>query len=136
MKLPTVGMDVNVDYYITGNNKSTLLPDGWHVPSRNEWNTLITAVGGSSTAGTKLKASNVSWAQSWGGTDDYGFEILPSGNGNGGIFYDIGTRASFHTLTTAGNSVYYEYFTTGASSNQDTNNKSWGESIRLVKTLT
>jgi hypothetical protein len=32
----------------------TVCPTGWHLPSDAEWDALITAVGGPSTAGTKL----------------------------------------------------------------------------------
>ena len=60
-------------------------PTGWHLPSDAEWNTLITAAGGASTAGKKLKATS-----GWGdddnnypkGTDEYGFSALPGGTFN------------------------------------------------------
>jgi len=57
-------------------------PTGWHLPSSAEWDILMTKVGGSSTAGTKLKATsgwNDSNGKSGNGTDDYGFAALPSG---------------------------------------------------------
>jgi uncharacterized protein (TIGR02145 family) len=46
----------------------------------------MTAVGGSSTAGTKLKATS-GWNSGGNGTDAYGFAALPGGNGssNGGF---------------------------------------------------
>jgi uncharacterized protein (TIGR02145 family) len=47
-------------------------PDGWHLPSYDEWTILIDFIG--SDAGTKLKASD-----GWDGTDDYGFSALPGG---------------------------------------------------------
>jgi uncharacterized protein (TIGR02145 family) len=55
-------------------------PDGWHLPSDEEWTVLIDFVGGSSVAGTKLKATSV-WASYGNGTDDYGFSALPTGQG-------------------------------------------------------
>ncbi|MBR2020944.1 MAG: hypothetical protein IJ939_00775, partial [Clostridia bacterium] len=33
-------------------------PDGWHLPSKAEWETLITAVGGRATAGKMLKSTS------------------------------------------------------------------------------
>lgn len=57
-------------------NQATLTP-GWHVPSTTEWENLSSALGDS--AGTKLKASSVSWATGWGGMDNYGFCALPGG---------------------------------------------------------
>jgi len=69
-------------------------PKGWHLPSKEEWKILITAVGGEKTAGEKLKAKS-GWddykpigsflIRSGGGTNDYGFSALPSGHG---IVYD------------------------------------------------
>lgn len=46
-------------------------PVGWHLPSRQEWDNLEEAAGGSYTAGTKLKSR-----RNWNGTDDYGFSGL------------------------------------------------------------
>ena len=48
---------------------STVCPTGWHIPSDAEWDVLITAVGGSSTAGTKLKVAS-GWSNNCNGTDD------------------------------------------------------------------
>jgi uncharacterized protein (TIGR02145 family) len=62
-------------------------PNGWHLPSDAEWDALMTAVGDSSTAGTKLKARS-GWNSNGNGTDDYNFSALPSGIGNpNGFFY-------------------------------------------------
>ena len=36
----------------------TVCPEGWHLPSYDEWNTLFTAVGGKFTAGTALKSTS------------------------------------------------------------------------------
>ncbi|MGM9985270.1 MAG: fibrobacter succinogenes major paralogous domain-containing protein, partial [Fibrobacter intestinalis] len=33
-------------------------PEGWHLPSEAEWETLITAVGGEDVAGLKLKSTS------------------------------------------------------------------------------
>jgi uncharacterized protein (TIGR02145 family) len=44
-------------------NTGKLCPDGWHVPSLNEWNALGTFLGGNPVAGGKLKESGYShWA--------------------------------------------------------------------------
>jgi len=55
-------------------------PSGWHIPSRNEWTTLVNFVGGASTASTKLK-SREGWNNNGNGTDEYGFSALPGGHG-------------------------------------------------------
>lgn len=53
-------------------------PEGWHIPSKDEWNTLFSAVGGRFTAAPKLKATD-GWAENGNGTDDYGFSAVPTG---------------------------------------------------------
>jgi uncharacterized protein (TIGR02145 family) len=74
-----------------------ICPDGWHIPSDTGWATLINFVGGSSTAGTKLKTAS-EWSdngeKSGNGTDDYGFAALPSGTGYfDGSFNNVGKEA-------------------------------------------
>ena len=67
-------------------------PIGWHLPLDAEWKTLENSVGGSSTAGKKLK-SRIGWRDNGNGTDDYGFSALPGGNGDlDGYFYDAGNN--------------------------------------------
>jgi uncharacterized protein (TIGR02145 family) len=51
-------------------------PDGWHLPARSEWNTLVSYVG--TNPGTKLKAISNDWRDG-SGTDNYGFGALPGG---------------------------------------------------------
>ena len=61
-------------------------PVGWRLPNDNDWNNLMTAVGGSSTAVTRLKSTS-GWNTSSGyiaGTDEFGFSALPGGFGVGG----------------------------------------------------
>lgn len=57
-------------------------PSGWHLPSKTEWETLLTAVGGQSIAGKKLK-SKFGWNNGGNGTDDFSFSALPAGYGYG-----------------------------------------------------
>ena len=60
----------------------TACPSGWHLPSDAEWDVLVNYVGGSSTAGTKLKAKS-GWDNNGNGTDDFSFSALPGGKFNG-----------------------------------------------------
>ena len=59
-------------------------PDGWHLPSQAEWDTLVTAVGGISTAGTALR-TETGWYKDAAATtlvpatNSSGFSALPSG---------------------------------------------------------
>ena len=55
-----------------------ICPEGWHLPSRTEWEKLFDAVGGAETAVTVLR-SKEGWQISNKGTDNYGFTVLPGG---------------------------------------------------------
>lgn len=54
-----------------------ICPDGWHLPSDDEWNTLFVSVGGVDFAGQALKARN-GWGEEYN-QDAYGFSALPTG---------------------------------------------------------
>jgi len=73
-------------------------PEGWHLPNDDEWNTLFTAVGGTSVAGTKLKSLS-GWRRSGEGTNAFGFSALPAGYSTSTSdldhFHDVGDGAIF-----------------------------------------
>lgn len=121
---------------LLNDNRSDLIP-GWHVPTNDEWTALANAVGGTRVAGTRLKAANVDWATSWGGTDDYGFEALPAGDCNdGSSFSNVGSLAYFWTSTESSSSaVQYMYFGTESSMGSTVQYKRYGYSVRLVKDI-
>jgi uncharacterized protein (TIGR02145 family) len=75
-----------------------ICPASWHLPSGAEWDALMTEVGGSSTAGTKLKANSALWNTNTG-TDEFGFSALPGGYGAGGSFYDAGSYGYWWSST-------------------------------------
>jgi uncharacterized protein (TIGR02145 family) len=87
--------------------------NGWHLPSKSEWDTLINTVGGSpggsyvwNLAGKKLK-STTGWSDNGNGTNEYGFNVLPVGERTqSGSLYDIGYCTGFWTSTENGNDVY------------------------------
>jgi uncharacterized protein (TIGR02145 family) len=84
-------------------------PDGWHLPTRAEIESLITAVGGEDVAGSKLKSANGGWESYWSsdedewkngnGTDDYSFSALPTGFRidfqMGSVYHNEGSLAHF-----------------------------------------
>jgi uncharacterized protein (TIGR02145 family)/uncharacterized repeat protein (TIGR02543 family) len=77
-------------------------PVGWHIPSDAEWTTLTDFVGGTSTAGTKLKATS-GWYNNGNGMDNYGWSALPGGYGNSdGYFNDAGGLGSWWSATEDG----------------------------------
>jgi uncharacterized protein (TIGR02145 family) len=84
------------------NEAKTVCPSGWHLSSNANWGDLVTAVGGNSDAGTKLKSTsgwnNWSGATSGNGTDNFGFSALPGGDRNtGGNFCCAGQLGSWWT---------------------------------------
>ncbi|GBU26450.1 hypothetical protein R83H12_03147 [Fibrobacteria bacterium R8-3-H12] len=77
---------------LTSTRYKGICPDGWHLPSEDEWRTLMRYVSPNCdvisscvNAGKLLKASN-GWnsyyEKSGNGTDDYGFTALPGGDGS------------------------------------------------------
>jgi len=89
-------------------------PIGWHLPSREEWNELETAAGGS-VAGTKLKSTS-GWYNNGNGTDDFIFSALPGGTrSSGGGFSGVGDYGGWWSATENGSGdainrlMYYDY---------------------------
>lgn len=82
-------------------------PEGWHLPNKEEWEILLENLGGGSAAAKKLKARR-GWRGyyyngaivSGNGTDDVGFTAVPSGVMYGGVYYDVGNVAIYHSSTT------------------------------------
>jgi uncharacterized protein (TIGR02145 family) len=70
-----------------------ICPEGWHIPSKSEFQTLFTEVKGQSSAGKVLKS-----ASGWNGTDEFGFSALPGGYRHGS-FYSEGEKTFFWSAT-------------------------------------
>ena len=110
-------------------HKAELIP-GWHVPTKAEYIDLFNAVGGTSVAGIKLK-STTGWS-SGNGDGSYGFAAFPAGYRMNN-FYNLGIEGHFWTTTTDGSSGSGFYFSANTSINWESSNKSYCESVRLVK---
>ncbi len=113
-----------------------ICPEGWHLPSKTEWSTLFTAVGGESTAGKVLK-SQTGWYDSGNGTDSFGFSALSAGyRGSNGRYYYKGSNAYFWSSTEYDGdyayNVYLHYYDDNARLNYYIN-KDHGRSVRCVK---
>ncbi len=83
-------------------NTGNLCPAGWHVPSKEEWATLATFLGGESIAGGKLKETGTTHWQSpnTGASDESGFTALPGGyRYDDGIFDFIGWNGFWWSTT-------------------------------------
>ena len=109
-----------------------ICPDGWHIPSDEEWTTLTDFVG--SDAGTKLKSAT-GWT-SGNGTDDYEFSALPGGHayfrtnsdgvGSAGYWWSAGESSGAY--------AYYRIIGSSSEVTRTSNNfKSYSYSVRCVK---
>jgi uncharacterized protein (TIGR02145 family) len=82
-------------------------PEGYHLPTEEEFATLISNVGGKETAGKMLK-STTGWYEDGHGVDKYGFNVLPAGGRYGdGDFDYAGTSALFWSATEGGEDYAY-----------------------------
>lgn len=138
-------------------NRDTLLPDGWHVPSGYEWETMWAEIGeriGNFSSrryncGLLLRASDGSvtsnWPSGWSGTDNYGFTVLPAGRYLNSTFIELGTSANFWTKDYNASSGASMFAGFGVGVDADTPEQcvvyggttSMGEgfSLRLVRTI-
>ncbi|MFH0842114.1 MAG: fibrobacter succinogenes major paralogous domain-containing protein [Bacteroidota bacterium] len=86
-------------------NTGKLCPIGWHVPTYDDWTTLITYLGGKTNAGGKLKETGYSLWQipNEGATNESGFTGRPGGFYYGsGSFDQPGIEAYYWSSTESG----------------------------------
>jgi uncharacterized protein (TIGR02145 family) len=114
-----------------------IAPEGWHVPSDDEWDILVTHLGGVYDAGAKLKEIGTShWKDpNSGATNESGFTALPAGlrNWAGGFEYII-WGCGFWSTDFAGDDAtvqLLDYNTTDVYAAQE-NHRS-GRSIRCIR---
>ena len=92
-------------------------PEGWHLPTKEEFEILMSNVGGIETAGKMLK-SKQGWdsyehefehaLQDGNGIDKYGFNVLPAGDRYYDYdFYRAGKNAYFWCATESGENHAY-----------------------------
>lgn len=93
------------------NDSRHLAPEGWHLPSDEEWKELEMYLGMSQSEadadywrgadeGSKLKSNN-DWYSDGNGTNSSGFNALPGGHRGDGVgnFYEVGVSSVFWTST-------------------------------------
>lgn len=112
-------------------------PNGWHLPTNSEFETLFNTVGGRSVAGRVLK-SQVGWNSDGNGTDIFGFSAIPAGyrNGYGKSQYG-GRTADFWGATENEDNSEHAYFVNISYSADNVtlgiHKKNLGCSVRCVK---
>lgn len=85
-----------------------ICPEGWHLPTKTEFETLFTAVGGQSITGKVLKSLS-GWDSRGNGTDAYGFAALPAGLYNGDFWYP-GSYAYFWSASQPNKDIAYNMY--------------------------
>jgi uncharacterized protein (TIGR02145 family) len=89
-----------------------LAPEGWHIPSNEEWHTLIEYLGGEKIAGGKMKENgNVNWkTPNKGATNHSGFAAPAGGlRYSNGEFNELNDDAYFWSLTEYDNTHAWYY---------------------------
>jgi uncharacterized protein (TIGR02145 family) len=125
-------------------NSGKLAPAGWHIPTKEEWTTLINYLGGEQTAGGRMKeAGLVHWnAPNAEATNSSGFSAIGSGARYGFCsgFHGLSDRVFFWTATSSAevkDIAFYLHldFRSGAvaDSTEVPGYKVYGYSVRCVK---
>lgn len=86
-----------------------ICPNGWHVPTNEDWEELIEHGGGGGSTGSYLKATT-GWYNNGNGEDRFGFAALPVDVADGSTVSNVGRYASFWTatpFTVDGTKVFY-----------------------------
>ena len=118
------------------NDPRGLCPSGWHVPSDNEWTSMIDNVGGETVAGENLK-SEYGWWSGGNGSDFYGFSALPSGlrGETSGNFALAGVNAVWWTSTPRGSEDAWDRVLDSSSDDvlRQYGGRGYGMAIRCLK---
>ena len=112
-----------------------ICPDGWHIPTNDEFKTLMAAVGGDSIACKMLKSTS-GWSNYGSGTDPFGFTALPGNiRFNDGTFNYENEYAQFWSTREFsklyGNTLYL--FTNNKNAYISVTQKNHAVSLRCVK---
>ena len=114
-----------------------LSPNGWHVPSNEDWHKLIENIGGESESGIKMKSTN-GWNENGNGNNITGFTALPGGQRSGnGSFYGIGNTGYWWSSTEKGSDWTYGVWYRAISKSvgdvhRDYENETNGFSVRCI----
>jgi len=116
--------------------RETPCPSGWHLPTKAEFETLLSAVGGESTAGAKLKSTS-GWSNSGNGTDAYSFSALPAGFWNYIWGYSREGGSAYFLSSSVGNPTPLPYFMYLNDDSDEASLSAWTRdnsfSVRCVK---
>jgi uncharacterized protein (TIGR02145 family) len=115
-----------------------ICPDGWHVPSDEEWTELVNYLGNdgySGSEGTALKSES-GWYNNGNGTDNFGFTALPVGLRHlSGNFGHQGEEVYWWSSTEINSSIawYMRLIFYESDVYQNLSDKEYGYSVRCVR---
>jgi uncharacterized protein (TIGR02145 family) len=118
--------------------RKKLAPTGYHVPSNDEWTTLITYLGGEFVAGGKMKATGITWVSpNVAATNESGFTGLPGGlrfskGGDFNAIYGYGYWWSSTDVSIA-DALSYTLYCTFSDAYRSPKSKGYGFSVRCIK---
>ncbi len=112
-------------------------PNGWHLPSKNEWDFLVNQYGGWKVAGQDLKSKN-GWYENGDGTNISGFNLFPAGGGYneiGSDYHTLGysTRLWESTVIDKGSSYARNFWYKESAVHRENTNTDYGCSVRCIK---
>jgi uncharacterized protein (TIGR02145 family) len=116
------------------NDPRGLAPKGWKIPGDADWLALAGSLGGSQTAGKKMK-STTGWAEGGNGNNESGFNALPGGyRKENGIFDNAGSIGIWWSSTEAKALTAVDfYLPLNFSLNLSANSRKRGESVRCIR---
>ena len=111
---------------------------GWHVPTKTEFDSLVSFLGGGAIAGGKLKETGLNhWSTpNEGASNLSGFTALPGGyRNNNGTYHDVCISGSWWSYSELGTAdAWYRgvsYYLSGVG--RYDYNKTYGFSVRCIK---
>ena len=124
------------NWYAVGTGK--LCPDGWHVPTHEDWAQLADFLGGEAKAGGKLKeAGTTHWDEpNLGATNETGFTALPNGvRDDDGGFWGLGEWGTWWSATeySPDSAMIYMLYYNYIDLYHTYRDKNFGFSIRCLK---
>lgn len=117
-------------------NTGKLAPAGWHVPTDVEWSILISYLGGTSSAGGKMKSTILWNSPNTNANNLSGFSAIPTGErSTDGTYNYIGQSETFWSLNARDNGSAWYCILNYSNSNAGITyyNNKVGFSIRCVK---
>ena len=130
------------NWYVV-NDSRNVCPSDWRVPSDDDWDTLELFIVNSGFSGQDGKAlkSTSGWNSNGNGTDNFGFNALPSGyryDDNNSTYYSLGSMAYFWSSSNGINfdAMYRKLEDVADTIRTNEGTAKYGFSIRCMKDYT